>query len=160
MQKNTWLISIVSPFIRPLVCLLPKHGMVLALTPRTCTYLVVNFWSLTPDHDLKKSDSRACQGQFYGYAKIHSLLCRKHPVTGHVKHAHGARFLELDPLLPASTPYQRLLQLDPAPSCTSIELPSFLTSLLTLTIELILRRSPLIFKSPPCWIVIRFEISF
>jgi hypothetical protein len=53
---------------------------------------------LVPAHNLKKFQDRATEGLFYGFAKTRSLLRWLDPATYHVKHAHGARFLEYDPL--------------------------------------------------------------
>jgi hypothetical protein len=61
---------------------------------------------------MKKSEYRASLGFFYGYAKSSSLLRWCVDATYNVKNAHGARFMEIDPLHPEPSPGQHLLRLD------------------------------------------------
>jgi hypothetical protein len=77
---------------------------------------------LVPAHNLKKYQDRATEGLFYGFAKTRSLL-RWLDATDHVKHAHGAHFLEFDPLRLDPHIGQRLLALDPESSTCDIECP-------------------------------------
>jgi hypothetical protein len=73
---------------------------------------------LVPGHYLKKADNRASEGLFYGFDKSRNLLRWLDPAMDTVEHAHGARFIKLDPTQSHPTPGQRLLSLDPtSPSC-------------------------------------------
>jgi hypothetical protein len=53
---------------------------------------------LIPAHNLKKSQDRAIEDLFYGFAKTHSLLHWLDVATYHANRTHGVRFLEFDPL--------------------------------------------------------------
>jgi hypothetical protein len=65
-----------------------------------------------PAHELKKSDNRATDGKFGGFAKNRSLFRWLDPTTNHFKHAHGAHFMEIDPLHPPPPLDKQLLALD------------------------------------------------
>jgi hypothetical protein len=78
---------------------------------------------LVPDSGMNKSPDHAKVGKFYGYAKSRALFHWIGVVANRVKHAHGARFLELDPTSEASTPGKCLLQLGIGESPSIIELP-------------------------------------
>jgi hypothetical protein len=67
---------------------------------------------LVPHHEMKNSEDRASLGFFYGYDKSRSLLWWCYDSTDNVKHAHRARFLEIDPLRPYPSPGQQLLRLE------------------------------------------------
>jgi hypothetical protein len=69
---------------------------------------------LVPAHNLKKSHHyRASEGKVYGFAKTRSLICWLYVTTDNIKHARGARFLEIDTLRPGPPIGQRMLSLDP-----------------------------------------------
>jgi hypothetical protein len=69
---------------------------------------------LVSAHGMKKSEDRTEQGFFYGYDKSRALLHWFDDTTNNVKHAHGARLLELDPIGTSPTTGQQLLQLKSA----------------------------------------------
>jgi hypothetical protein len=78
-------------------------------------YKYMHLWGcqiLFPSHDITKRNYRADEGYFYGYAKSRALLCWFDDKTKNVKHAHGSRLLELDPLVIAPTPGRQLLKLE------------------------------------------------
>jgi hypothetical protein len=78
-------------------------------------YKDIRIWGcrmLVTNHDMKKSEDHTYLGFFYGYAKSHSILRWCDDATYNVIHAHGARFLESDPLHPESSPGQQPLRLD------------------------------------------------
>jgi hypothetical protein len=114
-----------------------KHGMALSQVPRIYLYGVVG---------LKKAENQSSEGQFYGFAKSHSLLRWLDPTMETAKHAYGARFLELDPTRSDPTPGQRLLTLDYSSTTCDISFPDmsiylsdrahFDTELLSVTVQL------------------------
>jgi hypothetical protein len=78
---------------------------------------------LVSARDTKKSEDCAEQGFFNGYAKSLSLLRWFDDTTNNVKHAHGARLLELDPIGAIPTMGQCLLQLESAYKEGDLDLP-------------------------------------
>jgi hypothetical protein len=91
-------------------------------------YSDMHIWGcqvLVPANNMKNSEDIAEYGFFYGYTKIRALLKWFDNYTNNVQHAHGARFLELDPLMSITSPCQRLLQLESAYKEGDIELPIF-----------------------------------
>jgi hypothetical protein len=98
--------------------------MVMSRSTKTCT-----FGAAVSAHDLKKSEDRATDGKFYGFAKTRSLLLWFGPSTGNVKDAHGARFLECDPLCANPCIGQQLLTLDPPSQSCVLEYPELVIDL-------------------------------
>jgi hypothetical protein len=89
-------------------------------------YCDMHIWGcqvLVPAQNMKKSEDRAEYGLFYGYTRRRALLKQFDDSTKNVKHAHGARLLEIDSLMPITPPGQRLLQLESAYKEGDIELP-------------------------------------
>jgi hypothetical protein len=76
---------------------------------------------LVPGHNLKKSEDRDLEGKFYGFAKTRRLLIWLDVANDNVKHAHGARFLDIDLLNPSPPIGQQLLALDPASKTCDLE---------------------------------------
>jgi hypothetical protein len=89
-------------------------------------YKDMHIWGcrlIFPAHDIKKSQESANEGFFYGYTKSDTLLYWFDDTTKNVKHAHGAQFLELNPLMRDATPVQQLLRLKSEYKEGDIDLP-------------------------------------
>jgi hypothetical protein len=66
------------------------------------------FRVLFPNHNMKKSNKCAALVQIFGYDRNHVLLRWIDSPTDALKHAHAARFLDIDPTSPVITPGQQL----------------------------------------------------
>jgi hypothetical protein len=78
---------------------------------------------LVPAHNIKKAYDRANYGRFHGFSKTRILLRWLHPATDDVKHAYGARFLEIDLPDPNPTIGQSLIALDPVSKTCDLTFP-------------------------------------